>query len=52
MEEYKKVHSAFDDGVYEAINLEKCVADRTSFGCPAPQNVMKQAEDMLKKIED
>lgn len=52
MEEYKKVHSAFDDGVYEAINLEKCVADRTSFGGPAPQNVMKQAEDMLKKIED
>ena len=52
MEDYKKVHSAFDDGVYEAINLEKCVADRTSFGGPAPQNVMKQAEDMLKKIED
>ena len=52
MEEYKKVHSAFDDGVYEAINLEKCVADRTSFGGPAPQNVKKQAEDMLKKIED
>ena len=51
LEEYKNVHPTFDEGVYEAINLEKCVADRTSFGGPAPKNVLAQAEDMLKKIE-
>ena len=51
LEEYKNVHPTFDEGVYEAINLEKCVADRTSFGGPAPKNVLAQAEEMLKKIQ-
>ena len=51
LEEYKNVHPTFDEGVYEAINLEKCVADRTSFGGSAPKNVLAQAEEMLKKIE-
>ena len=51
LEEYKNVHPTFDEGVYEAINLEKCVADRTSFVGPAPKNVLAQAEEMLKKIE-
>ena len=51
LEEYKNVHPTFDEGVYEAINLEKCVADRTSFGGPAPKNVLAQAEDMIRKIE-
>ena len=52
LEEYKDVHPTFDEGVYEAINLEKCVADRTSFGGPAPKNVLAQAEEMLKKVEE
>ena len=51
LEEYKNVHPTFDEGVYEAINLEKCVADRTSFGGPAPKNVLAQAEEMLRKIQ-
>ena len=51
LEEYKNVHPTFDEGVYEAINLEKCVADRTSFGGPAPKNVLAQAEEMLKLVE-
>lgn len=51
IEEYKNVHDTFDEGVYEAINLEKCVADRTSFGGPAPKNVLMQAEEMLKKVK-
>jgi argininosuccinate lyase len=52
IEEYKKVHETFDEGVYEAINLEKCVADRTSFGGPAPENVKAQAQAMLKKVSE
>lgn len=50
IEEYKQIHPVFDDGVYEAINLEKCVSDRTSFGGPAPENVKMQAENMMKKV--
>ncbi len=42
LDEYKKVCDIFDDGVYEAINLDKCVNDRTSLGGPAPQNVLAQ----------
>ncbi len=44
MEEYKAVCDLFDDGVYTAINLEKCVNDRTAYGAPAPQNVVEQAK--------
>ncbi len=44
MEKYKGICDVFDDGVYEAINLDKCVNDRTSLGGPAPQNVLKQVE--------
>ena len=43
LEEYKAVCGMFDSGVYDAINLDKCVNDRTSLGGPAPQNVRAQA---------
>ncbi len=44
LSEYKGICEIFDDGVYEAINLDKCVNDRTSLGGPAPQNVLAQVE--------
>lgn len=44
IEEYKAVCNLFDDGVYTAINLDKCVNDRTSLGGPSPENVRKQTE--------
>ena len=44
MEEYKAVCELFDDDVYTAINLEKCVKDRTCLGAPAPENVVAQAK--------
>ncbi len=44
MEEYKAVCDLFDDDVYTAINLEKCVRDRTCLGAPAPENVVAQAK--------
>lgn len=43
LEEYTKICDLFDNGVYDAINLDKCVNDRTSLGGPAPQNVISQA---------
>lgn len=42
LEEYKAICDLFDDGVYEAIDLDKCVNDRTSLGGPAPKNVLAQ----------
>ena len=48
LEEYKAVCDIFDEGVYDAINLDKCVNDRTSLGGPAPQNVLSQVERVRK----
>ena len=42
--EYQKICDLFDEGVYEAINLDKCVKDRTSLGGPAPENVRAQVK--------
>ena len=49
LEDYKAVCDVFDEGVFDAINLDKCVNDRTSLGGPAPQNVLAQVE-RVKKI--
>ena len=50
IDEYKKVCDLFDDGVYEAINLEKCVNDRTCIGAPCPENVRTEAKKILAQI--
>ena len=42
LDEYKKICDLFDDGVYQAINLEKCVADRLVVGGPSVQSVENQ----------
>lgn len=42
LENYKAICDLFDDGVYTAIDLDKCVNDRTSLGGPAPKNVLAQ----------
>ncbi|MFR7556538.1 argininosuccinate lyase [Hominenteromicrobium sp.] len=46
IDEYKKVCHAFDEGVYEAINLEKCVRDRKVKGAPCPENVRAAAKEV------
>lgn len=46
LEEYRKVSDAFDEGVYQAINLEKCVNDRKVKGGPAPENVRAAAKEV------
>ena len=52
LEEYKKICDLFDDGVYDAINLDKCVNGRTSLGGPAPQNVLKEAKRIEKILKE
>ena len=42
LEEYKKVCDLFDDEVYTAISLEKCVADRKVAGGPSSESVDTQ----------
>ena len=42
LEEYKQFSELFDTDVYEAINLEACVARRESLGATAPAQVEKQ----------
>ena len=51
LEEYKKVCELFDEGIYQAIDLEKCVSQRKTLGGPAPENVREQAKNLLEKIK-
>ena len=44
LSEYQKICDLFDEGVYDAINLDKCVNDRISLGGPAPENVRAQVK--------
>ena len=51
IEEYKNICPLFDDEVYTAINLEKCVADRLVPGGPSKESVeaqIKAAKDFIK----
>ena len=51
LDEYKKLSDKFDDGVYDAVNLDRCVNCRTSEGGPAPENVHREAariKELLK----
>ena len=49
LDDYKTVCDMFENGVYDAIDLGKCVDDRTSLGGPAPKNVRAQVA-RLKEI--
>lgn len=50
LDEYKAVCDIFDDGVYEAISLEKCVNGRKAFGGPAKENVLASIKRVREKI--
>ena len=51
LEEYQKICNLFDDEVYTAINLEKCVKDRKVAGSPCPENVLAQVKAAREKIK-
>jgi len=46
LEEYKALCDKFDEGVYAAIDLDRCVAERRSYGGPAPENVVEVADSL------
>lgn len=51
LDEYKKICDLFDDGIYTAINLEKCVNDRLVIGGPSKSSVDIQLEYARKFCE-
>jgi len=50
LSEYQAVCNLFDEGVYDAINLEKCVRDRTCIGAPCPDNVRARAAEIAASL--
>ena len=44
LDELKAVSGLFDQDVYEAINLENCMALRASYGGPAVSETTRQIE--------
>lgn len=51
LEEYQRIHPAFDKEIYKAISLDKCVSDRKVLGGPAPENVRTQAARVLALVD-
>lgn len=50
LNEYTAVCPQFDEGVYSAISLERCTNERTSYGGPAAENVVLQAQKLKGRI--
>ncbi len=44
LEEYRNICGLFDENIYDAINLDTCVAGRTVVGGPSHESVEKQIE--------
>ena len=51
LEVYKQHHELFDEDVYKAISLERCVNGRKVLGGPAPENVRAEAKRLLEETE-
>jgi argininosuccinate lyase len=51
LEEYAAANPAFGNDVYEAINLDRCVTERKSYGGPSPENVTAQAARILALLK-
>ena len=51
LDEYKKICDVFDEGVYEAIGLEKCAYERSPVGGPSPVNVRQECKRVKEILE-
>ena len=51
LDEYREVCDQFDDDVYEAISLERCVNGRNVLGAPAPENVEYQVHRVMELLK-
>jgi argininosuccinate lyase len=53
IEQYKELSETFDTDVYDAISLDTCVNQRTSFGGSSPKEVTRQigvVREILKNM--
>lgn len=44
LESYRELSGLFSEDIYDAISLETCVKERSSFGGPSPESVIRQIE--------
>ena len=51
LDRYKEICELFDEGVYDAISLEKCVGGREVIGGPAPVRVREQVKRVKELIK-
>lgn len=51
LEEYRKLSETFEEDVYQAISLETCVSQRTSFGGSAPSEVRRQIQATRERLK-
>ena len=49
---YKGICDLFDEGVYDAISLERCVEGRNIIGGPAPAQVLSQVKRVRELLKD
>ena len=50
IEEYKKLSELFDDDIYDAISLDRCVMERNVEGGPAPDAVKAQIAELERRM--
>ncbi len=44
LESYRELSGLFSEDIYDAISLETCVKERSSFGGPSPESIIRQIE--------
>jgi argininosuccinate lyase len=52
LEEFRAIHPEFDEGIYEAIDLQTCVAQRLSHGGPSVPETTRQIEELTEFVKE
>lgn len=50
LESYRELSVLFSEDIYDAISLETCVKERSSFGGPSPESVIRQIEITRERL--
>lgn len=50
LESYRELSGLFSKDIYDAISLETCVKERSSFGGPSPESVIRQIEITRERL--
>ena len=50
LESYRELSGLFSEDIYDAISLETCVKERSSFGGPSPESVIRQIEITRERL--